>query len=130
MGRPVRDNTELNNIEEKVADELQPLELTIIGEGPDEIRGARIVARFETPSSESFLLDVGVFEDGMRKYVLSERFAMGGWKWVNSFPEMDAWQMTSYLEGNAKLCERNDKDYQEGLLKIAEELKTLETLES
>lgn len=65
--------------------------------------------------------------------MLAERFASNGLKWTNSFPEMDAWQMASYLEGNASLCDKESREdyqeYKEGLLRFVEVLKALETKE-
>ena len=128
MGRPTDDNNKLY-LKRDMAGDMQPLELTVFGEGPDEIHDAKIVDRFETPSSERLLLDIGAFDDGMRKYMLAERFASNGWKWTNSFPEMDVLQMASYLEGNANLCNKDSReDYQEykgGLLRFVEVLKAL-----
>lgn len=71
-------------------------EITIFGDSPEEMKNARIIDEFKTPSSESYLVDVGEFDDGMRMYVMAERFESTGWKWSNSFPEMDI--ATGYLE--------------------------------
>lgn len=114
-------------MKEPVKSNVQPLELTVFGEGPDEIRGAKVVDRFETSSSESFLLDTGAFDDGMRMYVLAERFASGGWKWSNSFPEMDAWQLADYIDGNIRMLKDSQKEesreYGDGLRRFAEVLR-------
>ena len=101
-------------------------EITIFGEGPDEMKNARIIDEFKTPSSESYLVDVGAFDDGMRMFVMAERFESTGWKWSNSFPEMDALQLADYLEGCAEIPDDKWRDceaYHEGLLQIAEKLK-------
>ena len=104
-------------------------ELTIVGESPEEMKNANIIDEFKTPSSESYLVDIGAFEDGMRMYVMAERFASTGWKWSNSFPEMDAWQLANYLDGCAELPNiRNWEDYENytnGLRKLAEKLRRI-----
>lgn len=45
-------------------------EITIFGDSPEEMKNARIIDEFKTPSSESYLVDVGAFDDGMRMYVM------------------------------------------------------------
>ena len=117
MGRPVDDNLIKDG-----ANNLQPLELTVLGEDPDEIHDAKIVDRFETPSSESFLLDIGAFDDGMRKYMMAEKFEADDWKWCNTFPVMDALQLAGYLEGVAKNCDEPE-EYKSGLRIIAGKLR-------
>ena len=111
------------NTEEKI-------ELTIFGEGPDEIEGAVIIDQFKTPSSESYLLEVGVFEDGAKMYIMAERFESTGWKWSNTFPEMDSMQLASYLEGCAELPDHrgweDHDEYTAGLRRIAEKLRDIE----
>lgn len=101
-------------------------ELTIVGMGPDEFPDATVFSKFETPTSESYLLEVGKFEDGEAMFVMAERFESTGWKWSNSFPEMDALQLADYLEGCAKLPDddgENAKAYREGLEKMATQLR-------
>ena len=109
-------------------------EITIFGDSPEEMKNARIIDEFKTPSSESYLVDVGVFDDGMRMYVMAERFESTGWKWSNSFPEMDALQLADYLEGCAKLPNDNDwedyNDYCIGVIRISEKLKEMGKAES
>lgn len=103
-------------------------EITIFGEGPEEMKGAKIIDEFRTPSSESYLVDVGAFDDGMRMYVMAERFESTGWKWSNSFPEMDALQLADYLEGCAGLpCDgwRDCEQYKTGLFMIAGKLRRI-----
>ena len=107
-------------------------ELIIFGEGPEDIKNAIVIDEFKTPTSESFLLDVGEFEDGARMYITAERFESTGWKWSNSFPEMDAWQLADYLEGSAELPNINNWEdhntYTKGLLKFAGCLRTIAVL--
>lgn len=102
-------------------------ELTIFGDSPDEMKNAKIIDEFKTPSSESYLVDVGAFDDGMRMYVMVERFESTGWKWSNSFPEMDALQLADYLEGCAELQDSDEwtdaGDYCKGLRDISEKLR-------
>ena len=109
-------------------------EITIFGDSPEEMKNARIIDEFKTPSSESYLVDVGAFDDGMRMYVMAERFESTGWKWSNSFPEMDALQLADYLEGCAKLPNDNDwedyNDYCIGVIRISEKLKEMGKAES
>ena len=109
-------------------------EITIFGDSPEEMKNARIIDEFKTPSSESYLVDVGVFDDGMRMYVMAERFESTGWKWSNSFPEMDALQLADYLEGCAELPNDNDwedyNDYCIGVIQISEKLKEMGKAES
>lgn len=109
-------------------------EITIFGDSPEEMKNARIIDEFKTPSSESYLVDVGAFDDGMRMYVMAERFESTGWKWSNSFPEMDALQLADYLEGYAELPNDNDwEDYDDyccGLIRISEKLKEMWKSES
>ena len=109
-------------------------EITIFGDSPEEMKNARIIDEFKTPSSESYLVDVGAFDDGMRMYVMAERFESTGWKWSNSFPEMDALQLADYLEGCAKLPNDNDwedyNDYCIGVIQISEKLKEMGKAES
>ena len=102
-------------------------EITIFGDSPEEMKNARIIDEFKTPTSESYLVDVGAFDDGMRMYVMAERFESTGWKWSNSFPEMDALQLADYLEGCAELPNDNDwedyDDYCRGVIRISDKLK-------
>lgn len=101
-------------------------EITIFGDSPEEMKNARIIDEFKTPTSESYLVDVGAFDDGMRMYVMAERFESTGWKWSNSFPKMDALQLADYLEGCAEIPDDKWGDceaYHGGLLQIAEKLK-------
>ena len=109
-------------------------EITIFGDSPEEMKNARIIDEFKTPSSESYLVDVGAFDDGMRMYVMAERFESTGWKWSNSFPEMDALQLADYLEGCAKIPNDNDwedyNDYCIGVIQISEKLKEMGKAES
>lgn len=109
-------------------------EITIFGDSPEEMKNARIIDEFKTPSSESYLVDVGAFDDGMRMYVMAERFESTGWKWSNSFPEMDALQLADYLEGCAELPNDNDwedyNDYCIGVIQISEKLKEMGKAES
>ena len=109
-------------------------EITIFGDSPEEMKNARIIDEFKTPSSESYLVDVGAFDDGMRMYVMAERFESTGWKWSNSFPEMDALQLADYLEGCAELPNDNDwedyNDYCIGVIRISEKLKEMGKAES
>lgn len=109
-------------------------EITIFGDSPEEMKNARIIDEFKTPSSESYLVDVGAFDDGMRMYVMAERFESTGWKWSNSFPEMDALQLADYLEGYAELPNDNDwedyNDYCIGVIQISEKLKEMGKAES
>ena len=42
------------------------VEITIFGDGPDEMKNARVIDEFKTPSSESYLVDIGAFDDGAR----------------------------------------------------------------
>ena len=104
-------------------------EIKLFGDGPEDIENAIVIDEFKTPTSESFLLDVGEFEDGARMYITAERFESTGWKWSNSFPEMDAWQLADYLEGSAELPNINNWEdhntYTEGLLKFAEQLRKI-----
>lgn len=44
-------------------------EITIFGDSPEEMKNARIIDEFKTPTSESYLVDVGAFDDGMRMYI-------------------------------------------------------------
>lgn len=103
------------------------VEITIFGDGPDEMKNARVIDEFKTPSSESYLVDIGAFDDGARMYVMAERFESTGWKWSNSFPKMDVWQLADYLEGCANLPnDRNWEDHKEyttNLKRFAEELR-------
>ena len=109
-------------------------EITIFGDSPEEMKNARIIDEFKTPTSESYLVDVGAFDDGMRMYVMAERFESTGWKWSNSFPEMDALQLADYLEGCAKIPNDNDwedyNDYCIGVIRISEKLKEMGKAES
>ena len=109
-------------------------EITIFGDSPEEMKNARIIDEFKTPTSESYLVDVGAFDDGMRMYVMAERFESTGWKWSNSFPEMDALQLADYLEGCAELPNDNDwedyNDYCIGVIQISEKLKEMGKAES
>ena len=109
-------------------------EITIFGDSPEEMKNARIIDEFKTPTSESYLVDVGAFDDGMRMYVMAERFESTGWKWSNSFPEMDALQLADYLEGCAELSNDNNwKDYNDyciGVIQISEKLKEMWKSES
>ena len=109
-------------------------EITIFGDSPEEMKNARIIDEFKTPTSESYLVDVGAFDDGMRMYVMAERFESTGWKWSNSFPEMDALQLADYLEGYAELPNDNDwedyNDYCIGVIQISEKLKEIGQAES
>ena len=70
----------------------------------------------------------------MRMYVMAERFESTGWKWSNSFPEMDALQLADYLEGCAELPNDNDwedyNDYCIGVIQISEKLKEIGKAES
>ena len=104
------------------------VELTIFGDSPEEMKNAKIIDDFKTPSSESYLVDVGAFDDGMRMYVMAERFESTGWKWSNSFPEMDALQLADYLEGCAELpCDgwRDCEKYKTGQFMIARKLRRI-----
>ena len=109
-------------------------EITIFGDSPEEMKNARIIDEFKTTTSESYLVDVGAFDDGMRMYVMAERFESTGWKWSNSFPEMDALQLADYLEGCAKIPNDNDwedyNDYCIGVIRISEKLKEMGKAES
>lgn len=104
-------------------------EITIFGDSPDEMKNARVIDEFKTPSSESHLVDIGAFDDGARMYVMAERFESTGWKWSNSFPEMDAWQLADYLEGCANLPNdkkwQDHKNYSANLKRLAEKLRKI-----
>ncbi len=103
-------------------------ELTIFGDSPEEMKNAKIIETFKTSSSESYLVDVGAFDDDMRMYVLAERFKSTGWKWSNSFPEMDALQLADYLEGCAELTNDGWEDYEKykrGLFMIVGRLRDI-----
>ena len=107
-------------------------ELIVDCKAPDEMANAKVIDAFRTPSSESYLVEVGSFSDGARMYVMAERFESTGWKWSNSFPEMDAWQMADYLEGYSRLPDIDNwadyEQYTKGLREIAKKLRRLHSL--
>ena len=103
----------------------QIAELTIAGQAPEDFKDASVFAQFDTSTSESYLLEVGRFEDGEPMFVLAERFESTDWKWSNSFPEMDALQMADYLSGysrNEDIGNEDSAEYRRGLEKFANQL--------
>ena len=56
-------------------------ELIVDCKAPDEMANAKVIDAFRTPSSESYLVEVGSFSDGAKMYVMTERFESTGWKW-------------------------------------------------